>query len=204
MLGTDDPQGATVGTPPSDTVSDWVLAGRVAAGDDRAFGLLMDRHRQPVLRFVSRMLGDAGEAEDIAQGVFVRAYRSLHVPAFPRQDAQFSTWLFRIARNAALDALRYRASHPAESLAALEERGGAVAGGTRSAAAELVDKEIGTAVAAAVASLPEDQRAALVLREYEGLPQAEIAAVLKCSVRSVEARLFRARQYLRRRLAHLL
>ncbi len=86
----------------------------------------------------------------------------------------------------------------------LEENGGAVAGDEPTAPQNVLAKEIGEQIAAAVGLLPEDQRAALILSEYEDLSYAQIAAVMACSTKSVEARLYRAKIFLRRRLAHLL
>jgi RNA polymerase sigma-70 factor (ECF subfamily) len=186
------------------TDEDWTLVERVKTGDDRAFDALMERYKRPVLSFVFRMIGDATEAEDVAQDVFARAYQSIRKPGFHQTTAKFSTWLFQVARNAALDCLRRRKRHPAESLAAMDGNGNTMAGPERTAHEEAVARETGDQIAASVALLPEDQRAALILSEYEELSYAEIAAVLKCSQKSVEGRLYRARQFLRDRLRSLL
>lgn len=188
----------------TDEQTDWTLVQAVKAGDEQAFDLLLARHKRPVLGFVYRMLGDAAEAEDVAQDVFVRAYRSIRKPAFRQTNAAFSTWLFQVARYAALDRIRWRKRHPAESLAAMDESGGLIAGSGRTAYEEAVSGEVGEQIAAAVALLPEDQRTALILAEYDDLPQSEIAAVMHCSLKSVEGRLARARRFLRLRLRHLL
>ena len=190
--------------PVSDTNTDWTLVEQVQAGDDRAFDALMARYKRPILSFVFRMIGDAVEAEDVAQDVFVRAYRSLRKPGFRQTTGAFSTWLFQVARNAALDCLRRRIRHPTESLAALDDQGESMPGAGRTAREEAAAQETGAQIAAAVALLPEDQRTALVLSEYEDLSQLQIAAVLKCSLKSVEGRLYRARQTLRHALAGLL
>jgi len=182
----------------------WALVERVRAGDDGAFEALMDRHKHPVMNFVFRLIGDATEAEDVAQDVFARAYRSMHKPGFRRTTAEFSTWLFQVARNAALDCLRRRKRRPAESLAILEDGGGLLPSGQATAAEDVAARETGAAIAAAVALLPEDQRTAVILSEYERLSDADIAAVMHCSAKSVEARLYRARRLLRERLRHLL
>ena len=181
--------------------AEWVA--RVQRGDDRAFEELMGRYKRPVLNFVYRMTGDATEAEDIALAVFVRAYRALTASGFRRRDAEFSTWLFQIARNAAVDFLRHRSRRPTVPLLDGDGEAGHAAPG-RTAPQELVALETGAQIAAAVAELPEDQRTAIVLAEYEDRSQAEIAAIMKTSLKSVEARLYRARQFLRRRLAPLL
>ena len=192
-------------TPPADDQqTGWSLVEQAAAGDDRAFEALMERYKRPILNFVFRIIGEASEAEDVAQDVFVRVYRAIHQPGLRRTTGEFSTWLFRVARNAALDCLRRRKRHPAESLTALEDHGETLVGAGSTAAEEAAAEETGEQIAAAVDLLPEDQRTALVLAEYEGLPYSQIAGVLKCSRKSVEARLYRARRFLRQRLARLL
>ncbi len=184
--------------------ADWALVERVKAGDDEAFTVLMGRYRRPVLNFVFRMIGDAVEAEDLAQDVFVRAYRHMRQPAFHQTGAAFSTWLFQVARHAALDCIRHRKRHPSESLERLEDRGESTPDAGATAAATVAAREIGEQIAAAVARLPEDQRTAIVLSEYEDLSYARIAAIMACSEKSVEARLYRARRFLRKRLAPFL
>ncbi len=160
----------------------------------------MRRHKRPVLNFIYRLIGDVTEAEDLALDVFVRAYRALTGGGYRSGRAEFSTWLFQIARNAALDFLRYRQRHPIAPLPELEHE----AGRERTAPQELAAQETGAQIAAAIAELPEDQRTALILAEYEDRSQNEIAAIMKTSAKSVEARLYRARQFLRHRLAKLL
>jgi len=165
---------------------DPALVARTLAGDDAAFDELLARYRKPVLNFAYRLLGDATEAEDVAQDAFVRAYRHL-ADYHPRR--QFSTWLFAIARHAAIDRLRYRQRHPTAPLAAAPEP----------AASPRYD-DLGEHIAAAIAGLPEDQRTAIVLAEYHGLSHAEIAGVMDCTEKSVESRLYRARAALREKL----
>ena len=184
--------------------NDWALVEKIEAGDDPAFDGLMARYQRPILSFVYRMIGDAVEAEDVAQDVFARAYQSIRASRVHRTTGQFSTWLFQVARHAALDCLRRRKRHPAESLAAMDDRGESTACAGRTAHEESVARETGEQIAAAVALLPEDQRTVLILAEYENLSYADIAAVMKCSPKSVEARLYRARQFLRDRLRNLL
>ena len=182
---------------------DWSLVEQVKAGDDRAFDALMARYKRPVIHFVYRMIGDAGDAEDLAQDVFVRAYQNMRKPGFHQTTGAFSTWLFQVARNAALDCLRRRKRHP-ESLTHGEEDGRNMAVTERTADSEISANEVGAQIAAAVAQLPEDQKTAVILSEYENLSYAEIAAIMKCSVKSVESRLYRAKQFLRDRLRDLL
>jgi len=176
--------------------SDNQLAQAARDGDDAAFDSLLHRYRQPVLNFVYRLLNDATEAEDVAQDVFVRAYRHL---ADYDPNRQFSTWLFALARNATIDRLRYRQRHPTEPL---EDT--VAASPARGPAEEVQSSELGAAIAAAIATLPEDQRTAIVLAEYHDQSHAAIAAVMGCSEKSVESRLYRAKATLREKLARLL
>jgi RNA polymerase sigma-70 factor (ECF subfamily) len=175
---------------------DSQLVRRIHSGDEAAFDELMRRYKRPVVNFVFRMLGNAEDADDIAQEVFVRVYQNLDTY---QPDTKFSTWLFALARNAAIDRLRWRARHPAESMESVPEI--PTSSGT---AEEVSAREIGGQIAAAVNKLPEDQRTALVLSEYQGMSCAEVAGVMRCSEKSVESRLYRAKQTLRRALRHLL
>ena len=184
--------------------NDWALVAQIKAGDESAFDQLMARYKRPILSFVYRLVGDAIEAEDVAQDVFLRAYQSIRKPAFRQTSSMFSTWLFQVAHNAALDCLRRRKRHPAGSFAELDDNGESVAGTGRTPPEEVAASETGEQIAAAVALLPEEQRVALILFEYDDLSCAEIADVLQCSLKSVEARLYRARQFLRTRLQSLL
>lgn len=184
--------------------TDWQLIAQVQAGDDRPFDELMQRYQRPLLNFIYRMTGDAHEAQDVAQDVFVRAYQTIIKRSLNSNRGAFSTWLFQVARNAAIDAFRRRKRRPTEALTTLAENGAEAASPARPADREIAAREISAQIAAAVARLPEDQRTALVLAEYQELSYTAIAAIMQCSVKSVEARLYRARQFLRPRLAHLL
>lgn len=166
---------------------------RAQRGDESALDELLQRYRDPVFAFVYRLLGHAANTEDVAQETFVRAFQNIGRFHF-RRGARFSTWLFQLARNAALDELRRQQRQPRATLepGALEP-----ADTAPDAARQLIHRELGEAIARAVATLPEDQRTALVLTEYHGLPAAEVARVLDCSARGAEARLFRARQAVR-------
>ena len=177
---------------------DFMLVERMRTGEESAFGEIMRRYQRPILDFVYRMVGNADTANDLAQDVFVRVWRG--IGRFRRRaDAAFSTWLFQIARNACIDEIRRRARDPLHAAVAdpvaLEQ-----SPSSNSVASDVVAREIGERVAAAVTSLPEDQRTVVVLAEYDGLSYKEIAAVMSCSVKSVEARLYRAKQTLRHAL----
>lgn len=171
------------------------LIARARDGEEEAFAALVDRYAKPVVNFAWRQLGDATEAEDVAQDVFVRAWR--HMGTFKPEKAAFSTWLFQIARNASIDRLRLRKRRPVESLDAMvvsppSPQAGPDADARRS--------ELGAAIARAVARLPEEQRTAFILAEYHGQSVREMASVLSCSEKAVENRLYRARQFLRAEL----
>lgn len=178
--------------------SDEACMIRLQAGDDAALAPLMQRWEAPVKRFIFRLVGNAAEAEDLAQEVFVRVYRKR---ASYRPGAKFSTWCFAIAANQAKNRLRWWQRRPALSLDAWTEAGGdAVDAAGTPAADEAVRRERIAAVQAAVAALPFDLRTALVLFEYEGQSMAEIAEALDCTPKAVENRLYRARQQLRQAL----
>jgi RNA polymerase sigma-70 factor (ECF subfamily) len=185
--------------------SDLALAEQAQSASHDAFDELMRRYKHPVVNFVYRMLGNAEDADDVAQEVFVRAHRHLgdYLTHARRvgPSAKFSTWIFALARNAAIDRLRWRQRHPAESMDALPDF---PAQSVLGVAEQVSAKEVGEHIATAVADLPEDQRTALVLSEYHGLSYAEISEIMSCSAKSVEARLYRAKYALRRRLRFLL
>lgn len=188
----------------ADEHTGWTLVEQVKAGDDRAFDALMARYKRPVLNFVYRMIGDAAEAEDVAQDVFVRAYQTIRKPGFHQTTGAFSTWLFQVARNAAIDCLRRRRRNPVQSAAVDASLLLEAIPASGSVSQEVAAREIGALVAAAIAKLPEDQRTAVALAEYEGLSYKEIAAVMRCSIKSVEARLYRSKHTLRHALRGLL
>jgi RNA polymerase sigma-70 factor (ECF subfamily) len=171
------------------------LAGR---GDERAFEQLVERHQNLVIGTVAKMIGGAEGAEDIAQQVFVRVWQS--APRY-RPEAKFTTWLLTIVRNLVFNETRRRRRgffQPFENDdgTILDQPDTAM----RDAAAQLDEREVGEAVDAAIAALPEAQRMAIILRRFENMPYDEIAAVLKTSVPAVKSLLFRAREDLRERL----
>ncbi len=168
---------------------DEQLLEQLRAGDETALAEVMRQYRHSIVNFCYRLLGNAGEADDVAQETFVRCYQTRHRL---RSGAKLSTWLFTIARNLCLDRLRYRKRHPTEALENAPE--------PVTTSNEVGNREVGAAIAAAIAQLPEDQRTVVVLAEYHGLSYAEIAEIMKCSGKSVEARLYRVKQTLRAQL----
>lgn len=185
--------------PPSATDSDVMLVERAVAGDQGAFELLVIKYQRRIQRLIGRMVRDVDLVEDIAQETFIRAYRALH--QF-RGDAQFYTWLYRIAVNTAKKFLLELKRDPtvSESAFKLDEdsdetyyaRSEPISDETPESV--LAAKEIGAAVNAALVALPEDLQQALTLREIEGLSYEDIAEVMNCPIGTVRSRIFRARE----------
>ena len=192
---------------PVDT--DLVLVERTVAGDQRAYGLLVVKYQRRIERLIGRMVRDSDLVEDIAQETFIRAYRALH--QF-RGDAQFYTWLYRIAVNTAKKALVDMRRNPVISENAM--RSGGDDDETSFLDNELTSeetpetvlaaKEIAATVNAAMASLPEDLRQAVTLREIEGMTYEEIAEVMNCPIGTVRSRIFRAREAISAKVKPLL
>ena len=161
----------------------------------------MRRHHAPIEGLCASLLGDPVRAEDAAQEVFLKAYRSL--PGF-RLDSTFSTWLYRIASNHCLDLLRRRGREKSESLDALGEKDGEPSdAGLPSVEGEERAVEDRDLVERLLSSLPPDYRLILTLREVQGLSYHEIAEAMDCSLDSVKARLRRAREKLEELGRHL-
>ncbi|HZT22100.1 MAG TPA: sigma-70 family RNA polymerase sigma factor [Verrucomicrobiae bacterium] len=175
---------------------------RLAAGHEAALDELMACHATPVFQFLCRMVGNADDANDLAQETFVRVYKSRH--RF-RADEKFSTWLFTIAANLARNHLRWRRRHPALSLEtpigdSQSSLGNTLSAGSPLPSESLLATERAAAVRAAIGKLPPDLREAIVLCEWEERSVAEAAAILRATPKAVESRLYRARQLLRERL----
>jgi RNA polymerase sigma-70 factor (ECF subfamily) len=183
---------------PADT--DLMLVERTVAGDQKAFELLVLKYQRRIERLIGRMVRDTDLVEDIAQETFIRAYRAL---AQFRGEAQFYTWLYRIAVNTAKKALVDLKRDPTVSESALrgggddEDETSAVENELTSAESPetvLAAKEIAAAVNSAMEALPEELRQAVTLREIEGLSYEEIAEVMNCPIGTVRSRIFRARE----------
>ncbi len=181
---------------------DASLVARAQAGDGDAFGVLVRRYEARVFRLVRRIVGE-DEAEDALQETFLSAWRAL--PRFAGAST-FSTWIYRIATNAALMRLRKRRGDTISLDAPAVTAGDADApprelvdwGPTPEDA--LADAETRAAMDAAIAALPPEQRAAFLLRDVEGVANADAAAALDLSVPAFKARVHRARLFLRDRL----
>jgi len=174
------------------------LIARAAGGDTSAFQTLVEQHRAMVYRVAFQFAGNHYDAEDITQDVFIKVYRSL--PGF-RQDAQFTSWMYRIAMNACIDHRRRQPPAAVVPITAgapdaepwmidtVEERPGpetcAYAG------------ELGSVLDAAIGRLPEGQRLVFVMRHHEGLKLVEIAAALGLAEGTVKRQLHAAVHRLR-------
>ena len=172
---------------------------RARSGDRDAFASLVRGHHVRVLRLCLSMLRDACDAEDAAQEVFLKAYKSLDQFA---GACAFSTWLHRIAANHCLDLLRRASRRRTESLDASERKEGAESAAADPSPEPGASLEAADLAARALAGLPEDYRLILVLRETQGLSYMELAEALECSLDSVKARLRRAREALQEAARH--
>jgi len=188
---------------PAELDPDAALMLRVKQGDAAAFTQLVEKYKQPIMNLVWRTVRDETEAEDIAQNVFVQAWKS--APRY-QATAKFSTWLFTIARNLCLNEFRRRSRHPAESLDQMRDDSDdqplfqVVDKRIRGAQDELLQGELEHKVDAVIGALPENQRIALALCRQEELSYEEIAEVLGCSLSATKSLIHRARETLKARL----
>lgn len=178
--------------------ADLMLA--VKAGDCHSFDLLLARHRGPIVHFLYRMVLNGDIAEELAQEVFLRVYQSRerYTP-----DAKFTTWLYRIATNRALNWLRDNKRHnDNERIDAVSPEGirRQIADPSLSAERRALREEILGRIRAAVMELPDRQRAAVLMHKYDELDYQQIAAALDCSPQAVKSLLFRAYTALRESL----
>jgi RNA polymerase sigma-70 factor (ECF subfamily) len=174
---------------------EWMA--RIRGGDMEAFRCLVEAHQARVIGTISKMLGSDAEAEDLAQQVFIRVWKS--APRY-RPTAKFTTWLFRITRNLVFNELR-RKRHfvdQADEMPEPAERR------DQEPDKILMEGELQSAIQNAIDRLPESQRLAIILRRYEGMAYEEIAAVMGTTVPAVKSILFRARAELRERLEKFL
>ncbi len=188
-------------TAPPTPASDAMLVQRTLAGEQRAFDLLVIKYQRRVERLIGRMVRDVDLVPDIAQETFVRAYRAL---AQFRGDAQFYTWLYRIAVNTAKKQLLELKRDPLvfqsqlqsgddDETSSSERELNAQVADEETPDAVLASKEIAQAVNAALEALPEELRMAITLRKMEGMSYEEIAQTLDCPIGTVRSRIFRAR-----------
>ncbi len=205
-----DPASATL--PDAAPDGDTLLVQRTLAGDQRAFELLVVKYQRRVERLIGRMVRDVDLVPDIAQETFIRAYRAL---GQFRGEAQFYTWLYRIAVNTAKKQLLQLKRDPVVTMTSLQ-----TAHDDETSAAEydsittgadpetpdavLASKEIAQAVNAALEALPKELGQAITLREIDGLSYGEIAEALDCPIGTVRSRIFRAREAISARIKPML
>jgi RNA polymerase sigma-70 factor (ECF subfamily) len=178
--------------------SDALLVERTVAGDPKAFELLVIKYERRIQRLIGRMVRDVDLVEDIAQETFIRAYRAL---AQFRGDAQFYTWLYRIAVNTAKKFLMDLKRNPTVSENSFKSvdddetsRVENELTSPETPESVLASKEIAEMVNSAMDALPDELRQAITLREIEGLTYEEIAEAMSCPIGTVRSRIFRARE----------
>ena len=189
-------------------VDDRELVARALEGDDSAYGELLERFRRPVFSLIYRMIGDREQAEDLAQESFVKAFNNLDSY---NPNYRFSSWLFKIANNHAIDHLRrarlstvsiHGSPHAAnaereeETRIVLESR-------DESPEQEMLALELGGEIEQAIARLRPEYRTAVILRHIENRPYEEIAEIMEAPIGTVKTFLHRARAELREMLGHL-
>jgi RNA polymerase sigma-70 factor (ECF subfamily) len=180
----------------------------VKAGDEQSFELLLRKYRTPLVNFLYRMVRNTAVAEDLAQEVFLRVYRARQEYA---PSAKFTTWMFRIATNLALNSVRDNRHRRMElsmdqpvDTGEDEQRPLDVPDRAPSVEQEMVARCRAELILKAIRALPEKQRAAVLLHKYQELDYDEIAGVLECSESALKSLLFRAYETLRVELAPLM
>ena len=188
--------------------SDALLVQRTVAGDQKAFELLVIKYQRRIQRLIGRMVRDVDLVEDIAQETFIRAYRAL---GQFRGEAQFYTWLYRIAVNTAKKALMDLKRNPTVSENAYKSddddetsRVENELTSPETPEAVLASKEIANIINQAMQDLPEELREAITLREIEGLSYEEISEAMNCPIGTVRSRIFRAREAISAKVRPLL
>ena len=176
---------------------------RVKEGDGTSFGVLLEKHRAAVVYFIYRLVQEQAIAEELAQEVFLRVYRSR---ASYEPTAKFKTWLFRIATHLALNWLRDEKHERGQERlddVSVDLPVRQILDRRPSVEQELIYETKMQEVRRAIAALPEKQRAAVLMHKYEEMEYTQIATVLGCSESAVKSLLFRAYETLRARLAHM-
>lgn len=184
---------------------DQLLVVRAQQGDKKAFGLLVEKYHRKLGRLLGRMIRDQAEVEDVVQESFIKAYRAL--PNF-RGDSAFYTWLYRIGINTAKNYLVSMGRRP-QVMQEVEIEdvenfdSGYEMRTTDTPETAMMTKQIAQTVNDTVASLPEELRTAITLREIEGLSYEEIATLMQCPIGTVRSRIFRARETISEKLKPL-
>jgi RNA polymerase sigma-70 factor, ECF subfamily len=200
MAGTKSRFESETAPPSPDGLSDAQVMLRVKAGDTSAFDYLVQKYRRPMLSFMYRMAHNTAVAEDLAQEVFLRVYRSR---ANYEASAKFTTWLYRIATNLAVNHARDRRHERPETTVSLDEPDENtgltmdVPDGSLSAEEAMLRRERMSAIRQRVQALPERQKMAVLMHKYQQMDYRQIADVLKLSESAVKSLLFRAYETLR-------
>lgn len=178
---------------------------RFQNGDTAAMEELFARFQKPLFNFFLRMIGKREIAEDLVQETFIKLCRFGN--SFRGSDAKFTTWLYSVAGNQCRDYIRHSSRRPETPLGELidEDQSDDFADtlfATEESPVEdhIMRMEVNSSIKAAINSLPEKERKAIILREYQGLEYKEIAEILDCPIGSIKVLIFRARQRLRDRL----
>jgi RNA polymerase sigma-70 factor, ECF subfamily len=192
----------------SASVTDNSLVSEFISGNDEAFAQLVTRYKDSIANYLNMMVGDYDIALDLCQETFLRVYRSIGRYS---NMYQFSTWIYRIATNLAIDEIRYRkrrgqvfyrnvmgSRQPGDK----EGREFEIADSRRSPSDEILRKESSRVLGDAIRSLPKKYRTAFIMKEVQELPYETIAKVLNCSSGTIKSRLHRARELLQRKLEH--
>ena len=194
------------GQVPGNREIDQALVERAQRGDQKAFGMLVEKYQRKLGRLLSRMVRDQAEVEDVVQESFIKAYRAL--PNF-RGDSAFYTWLYRIGINTAKNYLvsmgrRPQISHDVEIEDAENFEDAEELRTAETPETEMMTKEIAKTVNETMMALPDELRTAITLRELEGLSYEEIATLMNCPIGTVRSRIFRARETIAVKLRPLL
>ncbi|MDC3357406.1 RNA polymerase sigma factor RpoE [Pseudomonadales bacterium] len=188
----------------SEHESDQRLVVRSQQGDKRAFDVLVLKYQQRIASIVSRYLRDQDEVADVTQEAFIKAYRAL---ANFRGDAQFYTWLYRIAINTAKNHLVAKSRRPPSTDKDINDgefsENSVVLEAEDQPETLLARDQLQSVILAAVDDLQEDLRTALMLREFDGLSYEEIAEIMACPVGTVRSRIFRARETIEKKIAQM-
>ncbi len=188
-----------------ESVTDKQLVERVQHGDKKAFDLLVLKYQQRIINLVSRFVYSPSDAQDIAQEAFIKAYRAL--PNF-RGESAFYTWMYRIAVNTAKNHLAVKSRRPLESAQDIDDveqiEGDSTLRHQETPEHLLLRDEIQETIINSIEALPEDLKAAITLREVEGLSYEDIASAMDCPIGTVRSRIFRAREAIDKELKPLL
>lgn len=189
----------------SQSAADQILVERVQAGDKRAFDLLVKQYQHKIISLVGRYVYDHGEALDVTQEAFIKAYRAL--PNF-RGDSAFYTWLYRIAINTAKNHLVSRGRRPPDTDVDVDDaqyfESDSELKDIQSPENTLYRNELERVVRESLDQLPEDLRVALTLREFEGMSYEDIAEIMDCPIGTVRSRIFRAREAVDKKIRPLI